>query len=66
MHKGKSNILKYNKESTNPTTLDGENLREVKTFMYLGSIIDEQGVPNADVKSRIGKVTTAFLHFKNI
>ncbi|VDO77565.1 unnamed protein product [Schistosoma margrebowiei] len=33
IHKGKSNILKYNSKNTNPITLDGETLEQVKTYM---------------------------------
>ncbi|VDP56875.1 unnamed protein product [Schistosoma curassoni] len=39
---------------TNPVTIDGEDLEDVKTVTYLGSIIDEQGESDADVKARIG------------
>ncbi|VDP56926.1 unnamed protein product [Schistosoma margrebowiei] len=38
----------------------------VEYFTYLGSIIDEQGGSDADVKARIGKARTAFLQLKNI
>ncbi|VDP64413.1 unnamed protein product [Schistosoma curassoni] len=48
MHKGKSRILRYNTACTNPITIDGEDLEDVKTFTYLGSIIDEQGGSDAD------------------
>ncbi|VDP65485.1 unnamed protein product [Schistosoma curassoni] len=53
IHKGKSRILRYNTECTNPITIDGEDLEDIKTFTYLGSIIDEQGGSDADVKARI-------------
>ncbi|KAK4471060.1 hypothetical protein MN116_000571 [Schistosoma mekongi] len=66
IHKGKSKILKYNTGSTNPIQLDGETLEEVDTFTYLGSIIDEKGGSDADVKTRIGKARAAFLQLKNI
>ncbi|VDO96255.1 unnamed protein product [Schistosoma margrebowiei] len=36
------------------------------TFTYLGSIIDEQGGSDADVKARIGKARTAYLQLRNI
>ncbi|VDO67134.1 unnamed protein product [Schistosoma curassoni] len=42
IHKGKSKILRYNTTCTNRITLDG-GLEDVKTFTYLGSIIDEYG-----------------------
>ncbi|VDO50296.1 unnamed protein product [Schistosoma margrebowiei] len=44
----------------------GEDLEDVKTFTYSGSIIDEHGGSDADVKARIGKATAAYLQLKNI
>ncbi|VDP33463.1 unnamed protein product [Schistosoma curassoni] len=61
IHKGKTKVLKYNTNNSNPITLDGETLEGVESFMYLGNIIDEQGGSDADVKARIGKARTAFL-----
>ncbi|VDP80910.1 unnamed protein product [Schistosoma mattheei] len=49
--KGKTKNLKYNTKNTTPITLNGLTLEEVKTSTYLGSIIDEQGGPHADVKT---------------
>ncbi|VDP50120.1 unnamed protein product [Schistosoma margrebowiei] len=46
-------VLRYNTACTNPITIDGENLEDVKTFTYLGSIIDEHGGSDADVKARL-------------
>ncbi|VDP25711.1 unnamed protein product [Schistosoma margrebowiei] len=66
IHKGKTKVLKYNTENTNSITLDGETLEDVESFTYMGSIIDEQGGSNADVKARIGKARTTFLQLKNI
>ncbi|CAH8593510.1 unnamed protein product [Schistosoma intercalatum] len=66
IHKGKSRILRYNTECTNPITIDGEDLEDVKTFTYLGSITDEQGGSDVDVKARIGKARAAYLQLKNI
>ncbi|VDP33429.1 unnamed protein product [Schistosoma curassoni] len=66
IHKGKSRILRYNTVCTNPVTIDGEDLEDVKTFTYLGSIIDEHSESDADVKARIGKTITAYLQLKNI
>ncbi|VDP61389.1 unnamed protein product [Schistosoma curassoni] len=66
IHKEKSKILRYNTVCTNRTTIDGEDLEDVKTFTYLGSIIDEHGESYADVKARIGKARAAYLQLKNI
>ena len=66
IHKGKTKVLKFKAENSNPITLDGETLEDVESFTYLGSIIDEQGGSDADVKARIGKARAAFLQLKNI
>ncbi|VDO89560.1 unnamed protein product [Schistosoma margrebowiei] len=60
IHKQKSRILRYNTECTNPITIDREDLEDVKTSTYLGSIIDEHGGSDADVKVRIGKARTVY------
>ncbi|VDO83743.1 unnamed protein product [Schistosoma margrebowiei] len=49
IYKRKSKILRYNTTCTNSITIDGEDLEDVKTFTYLGSIIDEHGGSDADV-----------------
>ncbi|VDP48064.1 unnamed protein product [Schistosoma mattheei] len=66
MHKGKSRILRYNTACTDPITVDGEALEDVKTFTYLGSIIDEHDGSDADVKAQIDKARAAYLQLKNI
>ncbi|VDP64792.1 unnamed protein product [Schistosoma mattheei] len=54
IHKGKSKILRHNTTCNNPITIK-RDLEDVKTFTYLGSIIDEQGGSDADVKAQIAK-----------
>ncbi|VDO85694.1 unnamed protein product [Schistosoma mattheei] len=66
IHKGKSKIFRYNTAYTNPITVDGEDLEDVKTFTYLGSIIDEHGGSDAYVKGRIGKARAAYLQLGKI
>ncbi|VDP38013.1 unnamed protein product [Schistosoma margrebowiei] len=51
--KGKSKVLRYNTACTNPITIDGEDLEDVKTFTYLGSIIDEHGGSDAGTDSQL-------------
>ncbi|VDO64584.1 unnamed protein product [Schistosoma margrebowiei] len=63
---GKTKVLEFKAENSNPITLDGETLKDVESFTYLGSIIDEQGGSDVDVKARIGKVRVAFLQLNNI
>ncbi|VDO59760.1 unnamed protein product [Schistosoma curassoni] len=66
IHKGKSKVLRYNTVCNNRITLDGQDLEDVKFFTYLGSIIDEYGGSDADVKARIGKASAANLQLNNI
>ncbi|VDO63248.1 unnamed protein product [Schistosoma curassoni] len=66
LHKGKTKVLKFKTKSSYSITLDGETLEDVESFTYLGSIIDEQGGSDADVKAWIGKARVAFLQLKNI
>ncbi|VDO82920.1 unnamed protein product [Schistosoma curassoni] len=66
IHKGKNKILRYNKACNKRITLDREDLKDVKTFTYLGSIIDEHGGFDADVKVRISIARAAYSQLKNI
>ncbi|VDO88749.1 unnamed protein product [Schistosoma mattheei] len=54
IHKGKRKVLRYNTACTNPIIIDGEDLEDVKTFTYVGSIIDEHDGSGADVKAGSG------------
>ncbi|VDP35358.1 unnamed protein product [Schistosoma margrebowiei] len=66
VHKGKSKIARYNIACTNPVTIDGEDLEDVKIFTYLGSIIDEHGGSDADVKAWIGNARAVYLQLRNV
>ncbi|VDP61369.1 unnamed protein product [Schistosoma mattheei] len=66
VHKGQSNILKYNSENTNKITLDGETLEDVESLKHLGSILDERVGSGTDVKAMTDKERAAFLKLKNI
>ncbi|VDO85800.1 unnamed protein product [Schistosoma curassoni] len=66
INKGKSKILRYNTASNNRIPIDGGDLEDVKIFIYLGSIIDEHGGSDADVKAWIGKARAAYLQLNNI
>ncbi|VDP04634.1 unnamed protein product [Schistosoma mattheei] len=66
IQEGKSKILRYDMTYTNRITLDREDLEDVKTLTYLGSIIDEDCGFDAEVKARIGKARIVYLQLKNI
>ncbi|VDO80738.1 unnamed protein product, partial [Schistosoma curassoni] len=61
IHERKITILQCNTACINPITIDGEALEDAITFTHLGSIIDEHGGSDADVKARIGKARAAHL-----
>ena len=60
IHTGKSKVLKVNTVTDTPIMLEGEALDEVESFTYLGSIVDNTGGTEADVRARIGKTRAAF------
>ena len=64
--KKKTELMKINASSGNPVTIGREPIREVESFVYLGSIIDQQGGTDRDVAARIGKARGAFIMLKNI
>ena len=49
-----------------PVTVGGEAIREVESFVYLGSVVDQQGGTDRDVTARVGKARAAFVMLKNI
>ncbi|VDP05730.1 unnamed protein product, partial [Schistosoma curassoni] len=51
IHKGRSKILRHNTTCNNRITLDGDAVQDIRTFTYLGSIIDEHRGSDADVKN---------------
>ncbi|VDP17890.1 unnamed protein product [Schistosoma margrebowiei] len=65
-HKGKCKILRYKTTCANRITLDGKDFEDVKTFTYLGSIIDEHSGSDEDVKGQVDKARATYLQLKNI
>ena len=50
----------------NPLNINGENLKQVKEFTYLGSLIHTEEGAKADIKNRINKARNAFMSLRNI
>ena len=63
IHTCKTKPLGINTANDGPIMLGGSGLEE--TFTYLGSIVNNHGGTDADVKARIGKASVAFLQLKN-
>ena len=59
--KKKTELMKINTTANTPVTVDGEPIREVDSFIYLGSAVDRQGGTDRDVTARIGKARVAFV-----
>lgn len=66
INKRKTELIKTNTTADNPVMINGEPIKEVESFVYLGSIIDGQGGSDRDVKARIGKARGAFVMLKKI
>ncbi|VDP30895.1 unnamed protein product [Schistosoma curassoni] len=64
IHKRKRNNIRNNTTYTNQIALDGEAFEDVKHFTYIGSIVDEHGGSDADMKARINKARAAYLPLK--
>ena len=66
INRGKSKVMRINTTNENPITVGGEQLEEVDSFTYLGSVIDKEGGTDVDVGARIGKARAAFNMLGNI
>ena len=58
--------MRMNNRNTNSISLDGEDLEEVETFCYLGSVVNINGEVKEEVNIRIGKAAAAFRKLGNI
>ena len=66
INRKKTELMKMNTTANAPITVGGEPIREVESFVYLGSVVDHQGGTDRDVTARIGKARAAFVTLKNI
>ena len=62
----KMELMKINTTANTPVTVGGNPIKEVESFVYLGSVVDKQGGTDRDVAARIGKARGAFVMLKNI
>ena len=66
INRKKTELTKMNTTVHAPVTIGGEPIREVESFVYLGSVVDQQGGTDRDVTARLGKARAAFVVLKNI
>ena len=60
INQNKTKVLKSNTKSQASLMVNTQALEEVESFTYLGSVVDNLGGSDKDVKIRIGKARTAF------
>ena len=60
IHPAKSKVLRICTQPKVRIKVEEQELEEVESFCYLGSIIDKQGGTAAEVKARIGKAQATF------
>ena len=66
INRKKTELMKMNTTANAPVTFGGEPIREMESFVYLGSVVDQQGDTDRDVTLRIFKARAAFVMLKNI
>ena len=59
INKQKTKILRINAGTDEPVTAEGEELGEVESFVYLGSVMDKSGGIDTNVKTGINKAQSA-------
>ncbi|XP_078679467.1 uncharacterized protein LOC144915099 [Branchiostoma floridae x Branchiostoma belcheri] len=53
--KKKTEVMRINTTSNTPVTIGGVPVKEAESFVYLGSVVDQQGGTDRDVTTRISK-----------
>ena len=64
INRKKTQLMRMNTTANTPGTVGGEPIREVESFVYLESVIDQQGGTDRDVTAWIGKARAAFIMLK--
>ena len=66
INRKKTELMKMNTTANAPVTFGGEPIREMESFVYLGSVVDQQEDTDRDVTLIIFKARAAFVMLKNI
>ena len=62
----KTKVMRINSNNNTPITMNQNQLEEVASFTYLGTIISVDGGTEEDVRARIGKARATFNMLNNI
>ena len=66
INRKKTELMKMNTPANASVTFGGEPIREMESFVYLGSVVDQQEDTDRDVTLIIFKARAAFVMLKNI
>ena len=66
INRGKTEMIKINTTARTPVTVGAKPIKVVESFVYLGSIVDQQGGTDRDVTARVGKARRAFIMLRKI
>ena len=64
INRKKTELMKMNTTANAPVTFGGEPIREMESFVYLASVVDQQEDTDRDVTLRIFKARAAFVMLK--
>ena len=64
INRKKTELIKKNTTANAPVTAGGEPIGEMESFVYLGSVVDQQGGTDRDFTARFGKARAAFVMLK--
>ena len=62
----KTKMLRMNHRCTDYIRMEGEEVEDVESFVYLGSVLDKLGGTEADIKRRLALARNAFTRLQNI
>ena len=62
----KTKVMKLNSRNNNKLTINSKEIEETNTFIYLGSIVNNKGGTDEDIKTRIKKAQNAFRMLFNV
>ena len=56
----KTKLLRLNTSNTEKVQVDGQDIEEVQSFVYLGANVSNEGGTENDIKARLGKARAAY------
>ena len=60
IYEGKTKTMTVEYDIERPTSVNGQNLEDVETFVYIGSKIAANGEADVDVQARLNKALEVF------